>query len=117
MKGKKVSKIDRSVVCRIPISLHANIKKRGDGDFRTGLIKTNTICEHVETRPEQIIMEDVDNIMLHLQQYYGDNHYSHFDNFPAFMRNFLNRGIPNYSILNSKQIKKKEGKVDGIKPE
>ena len=106
METKRISKTEKSVVCRIPIRLHSKISKRGGGNFQHGLVAVNSIVEHVEERPEQIIMEDVDNIMIHLQQYYPENHYNHFHNFPAFMRIFLKRGIPDFSILSSKRPEK-----------
>lgn len=102
----KSEKIEKSKVARIPTKLYQKIEKRGDGDFKTGLIKINSFCEHFELKPEQIIMDDVEQLMVHIQRYYPENHYNHFHNFPAFMRVFIKRGIPDFSILSAKRPEK-----------
>lgn len=106
MRNKHTKKVEKSVVVRVPIALHNKIKNRGGGDFKTGLITVQSICEHLESKPEDIIMGDVDTLMIHLKQYYPENHLNHFHNFPAFMRRFINRGIPDFSILSAKRPEK-----------
>jgi len=56
--------------------------------------------------PEQILMNDVDTLMSHLKLHYPDNHYDHFDNFPAVFRMFLKRGIPDFSIMTGNRVEK-----------
>lgn len=103
---------EKSVVIRVPIKLHQKIKIRGNGSFSIGLIKTETICEQIEREPSEILMEDVSHLMDDLRRYYSDNHYGHFDNFPAFIRMFLKHGNPDFSIMDKKRTDGKEKKKD-----
>jgi len=101
-KHSKSQKTEKSIVCRIPQSIYSDIIKRGNGDYKHGLVITNHICKETEKDPAKIIMNDVDDLMTHIQQYYPNNHYNHIKNFPAFMRSFLKTGRPNTEILEVK---------------
>jgi len=111
MSKKSVKKDEKSVVCRIPMNIHKEIISRGKGDFRNGIVKTNILCKEVEKNPVNIIMQDVDNLMAHIEQYYPMNHYNHFSNFPAFMKVFLRTGKPPSSKMLNKVFEKQEKKV------
>ena len=106
MKSQKNTKIEKSVVVRIPIDLHKKISKRGMGCFKTGLIKTDHTCELIENAPADIILNDVDAMMMHLKRYYPDIHHNHLHNLPAFTSKLLKTNEADYSMLtNGKEVK------------
>lgn len=101
-KKKTIRTMRNTDVVRIPKSQSKTLKKIGDGNIRIGLTKTITIYEQMTSNPERILMQDVEQLMNDLQKHYSANHYNHFDNFPAFFRVFLKRGIPDIGILTGK---------------
>lgn len=89
----------QSTTMRIPDNQKQKIKMIGEGDFRQGLTKVLTIYDTTMRDPEKILMNDVDLLMDDLKKHYGENHYKHFDNFPAFFKMFLKKGHTNVEIL------------------
>ena len=97
---------------RIPFYQKLKLKEIGQGNPREGLTKVLGIYDQLMTNPEQIIRKDVDTLMAHIKVHYSDNHYSHFDNFPAVVHLFLKSGVPDFSIMKKKQAPDKEGLID-----
>ena len=116
MEKKKTRKINiKSETTRIPVNQKQKITIIGEGDFRQGLTKILTIYENSVAHPEDILMKDVDMIMNDLSRYFGENHYNHFSNFPAFFRMFLKKGYASPDILKTrpeKNIEKFEEKKE-----
>ena len=106
MERKKNTKKEISNPMRIPTYQKNKLKKIGEGNPREGLTKVLGIYDQLMANPEQILMKDVDTLMNHLKLHYSDNHYSHFDNFPAVFRMFLKRGVPDFSIMTNKRVEK-----------
>lgn len=106
MEKKKKPKKEVSNPMRIPIHQKNRLKEIGQGNPREGLTKTLALFDELMANPERILMKDVDTFMSHLRLYYSDNHYSHFDNFPAVVRKFLKSGYPDFSIMEGKRFEK-----------
>jgi len=104
--SQKTSKKDISSPMRIPFYQKNKLKKIGQGNPREGLTKVLGVYDTLMANPERILMKDVDTLMNHLKLHYSDNHYSHFDNFPAVFRMFLKRGSPDFSIMTGKRSEK-----------
>lgn len=96
----KEFKEPQSRVKRIPIELVHEFERIGNGDWKKGM--TATLISHNIHNPDEILMKDCDQLMYHLNIYYGENHKHHFRNFPAFFRMFLQTGKPNIKILEEK---------------
>ena len=103
---QKTRSSEKSTPKRIPNQILSELKYIGKGDWKRGLIETLSIYKLFASKPENIIMKDVDSLMSHLKQYYDGNHFDHFDNFPAVMRMFLKTGNPDFSIMTSKKVDK-----------
>ena len=106
MEKKKTTKKEISNPMRIPIHQKNKLKEIGQGNPREGLTTVIGIYDELMANPEHILMRDVDTLMAHLKLHYSDNHYKHLDNFPAFFRKFLKRGIPDFSIIQNKRFEK-----------
>jgi len=91
---------------RIPSHQKYKLKNIGNGNPREGLTKVLAVYDQLMMHPEQILMRDVETLMTHLKLHYPDNHYEHFDNFPAVFRMFLKRGTPDFSIMTGKRVEK-----------
>ena len=61
--------------------------------------------EIITQQPEEKLMKHIDNFMVDLKQYYGENHYEHFLNFPAMVRLGLKKGYLDTSILKGRPEK------------
>ena len=106
MEKTKTTKKEVSNPMRIPICQKTKLKEIGDGNPREGLTKALAFYDELMMNPERILMKDVDIFMSHLKLYYPDNHYNHFDNFPAVVRKFLKNGFPDFNIITSKRFEK-----------
>ena len=96
----------KSIVHSVPKSVDKDLCKIGDGNWKKGMYESVEAWKIMHKNPEMKIMHDVDVLMSDLRLHYGDNHYNHFDNFPAVMRLFLKNGIPDFSIMTSKRFEK-----------
>ena len=95
-----------SVVRSIPKHVDMRLNEIGKGNWKKGLKISIEAWDIQNKNPEIKLMNDVDNLMTDLRTYFPDNHYEHFDNFPAFFLNFLKNGDTNLDMLNKKGDKK-----------
>ena len=100
---------------RIPFYQKLKLEEIGQGNPRHGLTKLLGIYDGLMAKPETILMKDVETLMTHLKLHYPDNHYDHFDNFPAVFRMFLKRGVPDFSIMKSKRVEKNLEEYEDVK--
>lgn len=109
---RKVKKKPSSETKRIPIEMIHEFEKMGNGNFKKGLMKS--IISYHTHDPKELLMKDCDMLMDHLKLFFSDNHYQHFDNFPAFFRRFLETGLldVNYLIKESKNTNNLDEVVD-----
>lgn len=96
----------RSVPCRIPKHVLLELSKIGNGDWKQGLSKAIDAHNIINKEPEIKLMHDVELLMTDLSTYYSNNHYEHFNNFPACFRQFLKQGHLNWSKINKRYEKK-----------
>lgn len=96
----KEFKEPQSKVKRIPIELIHEFERIGKGNWKKGMV--STLVSHSTHNPDEVLMKDCDQLMYHLDIFYGENHNHHFRNFPAFFRMFLETGKPNIKILEEK---------------
>jgi len=107
MKGEKTpKKHEKSTPQRVPNYILDELKKIGKGDWKNGLSCSVNAWKIMNENPEIKIMNDVDVLMADIRLYYPENHYNHFDNFPAVMRMFLKKGYPDFSIMVGKRFEK-----------
>ena len=105
MERKKNTKKVISNPMRVPTYQKVKLKKIGEGNPREGLTKVLGIYDQLMANPEQILMRDVDTLMSHLKLHYPDNHYDHFNNFPAFFMSFLKSGVPDVKYFKKEMLK------------
>jgi len=117
MEKKKTLKNKKSTTQRIPNHILTELKQIGNGDWKAGLLSTITTWKIMNKNPEIKLMHDVDILMSDLRLFYSDNHFKHFDNFPAVVRKFLKTGYPDFSIMSNKRFEKslKEFEEDAAK--
>lgn len=96
----------KTKVRAIPNNLDKDFANIGDGDWKQGMYVSVEAWKILHKNPEEKIMHDVDVLMTDLRLHYGDNHFDHFDNFPAVMRLFLKSGYPDFSIMTGKRFEK-----------
>jgi len=100
-KGQKIS----SKVIRVNKIQIKKLEEIGRGDHKIGLAKVLNVYEAITQQPEEKLMKHIDNFMVDLRQYYGENHYEHFLNFPAMVRLGLRQGYLDTSILKGRPEK------------
>lgn len=105
----------KSNVRSIPKSLDKDLCEIGKGDWRQGTYEAVEAWKIMHKNPEMKLMHDVDVLMSDLRLYYPDNHYDHFDNFPAVFRMFLKRGSPDFSIMTGKRSEKSLEEYEDVK--
>ena len=106
-KKKTMPKTRRhSIVRSIPKTLDKDLCKIGNGDWKQGMYESVEAWKIMHKNPEMKLMHDVEVLMTDLQLHYPENHYSHFDNFPAVFRMFLKKGYPDFSIMMGKRFEK-----------
>jgi len=105
-KEKTIKKQEKSTPQRIPNHILDELKKIGNGNWKDGLSCSVNAWKIMNENPEIKVMKDVDVLMSDIRLYYSDNHYDHFNNFPAVMHMFLKRGVPDFSIMKSKRFEK-----------
>lgn len=115
MEKKKTTKKEISNPMRIPTHQKNKLKEIGQGNPREGLTKALGVYDQLMANPEQILMKDVDVLMSDLRLYFSDNHYDHFDNFPAVFRSFLKSGVPDFSIMKNKRSEKSLEEYEDVK--
>ena len=117
MEKKKTRKNEKSTTQRIPNYILTELKQIGNGNWKDGLLSTITTWKIMNKNPEIKLMHDVDIFMSDLRLFYSDNHFKHFDNFPAVVRKFLKTGYPDFSIMSNKRFEKplKEFEEDAAK--
>ncbi len=109
---RKLSK-PKTTTMRIPDDERKQLHKIGNGDPRRGLSIALHVYADVKKDPAKIIMNDVDELMSSIKQYYPENHFNHFSNFPAFMTVFLKTGRPPSSdMLIGRALENKETERD-----
>lgn len=86
-----------SKVERIPIEYYTTLQQLGNGDFKKGLRKALFLCNSTDIT--NVLMNDCNLLMDHLQLFYNENHNHHFKNFPAFFLKFLQTGDCDFKIL------------------
>ncbi len=101
-----INKRESSKTYRIKNNTMEDLKKIGDGDWKRGMYVSVEAWKILHKNPEEKIMHDVNVLMTDLRLYYGDNHFDHFDNFPAVVRMFLKKGYPDFSIMMDKRFEK-----------
>lgn len=100
MERKKGQKIPSKVIRVNKIQI-IKLKEIGRGNHKVGLEKVLNVYEIITQQPEEKMMKHIDNFMVDLKQYYDENHYDHFTNFPAMVRLGLKKGYLDPSILKS----------------
>ncbi|GAH50213.1 unnamed protein product [marine sediment metagenome] len=100
-KGRKIP----SEVIRVNKIQIKKLKEIGKGDHKIGLSKVLNVYEIITQQPEEKLMKHIDNFMVDLKQYYGENHYEHFLNFPAMVRLGLRKGHLDTRILKGRPEK------------
>jgi len=105
MDNKKHQKnVEKSIPKRIPNKVLKKIEKRGNGDFRAGLYKMDSICDLVERDPSILLQKELEHFGGLIQAFASENHYEHYQkgNVASFLLKFIKTGRLDTNMINNR---------------